>query len=157
MYIFILWMWWLKIRMKYDFTRIVPSTKRRPVAMAHWYCAGGNVPKRRLVVHCATGMAQPGYEFLIPTSGRRVCIWGGRCPTLAFQSSSGTAAGVAAWRSAPHLVLVHCWYMYWIWLYFSFVLLFDFNVMFVLPNFIMLIKFVKLYYCVFPEFILIHI
>ena len=155
MYMFVLLMCCLKIRVKYDFTRIVPSTQVTPS------CYGALVLRRRectqatLGCSCAPGMAQRGYEFLIPTSGRRLGIWGGRCPTLAFQLGNRSRC---AWPGGlPHTVylyiVVACiWYdCTWV------VLLFDFNIMFVLPNFIMLIKFVKLYYCVFPEFILIHI
>jgi len=87
-----------------------PRPKRRQVVVAHWFCAAGIVPKRRLGCWCALGIAQRGYEFLIPTSGRRLGITGGRFPTLAFQLGNRTRVEVS--RSAPHLIHVHSLLLY---------------------------------------------
>ena len=51
-----------------------PRPKRRQVVVAHWFCAGGNSAQATPWLLVRTWNHAAGYEFLIPTSGRRVCI-----------------------------------------------------------------------------------
>ena len=87
--------------MKCNFTRIAPDPSDAKLLWRIGSAQAGIVPKRRLGCWCALGIAQRGYEFLIPTSGRRLGITGGRCPTQSFRYS-GTHAH-------EPVMLPHCW------------------------------------------------
>ena len=87
-----------------------PRPKRRQVVVAHWFCAGGNSAQATPWLLVRTWNRAAGYEFLIPTSGRRLGITGGRFPTLAFQLGNRTRVEVS--RSAPHLIHVHSLLLY---------------------------------------------
>ena len=131
----------LKIRMKYDFIRIVPSTQATPC------CYGASGMRRRectqatLVVEAHPGMCKRGY--VIPDSHFRSQVVYMRWAVPVWVSSLRDRR--CAWPGGlPRTEL-----LYIVDTFTQYVLYFDlycYYIMFLLPKFIMLIKLVKLYY-----------
>ena len=90
----------LNIRMKYDFIRIVPCTQATQATLCCLWrivtAQAGIAPSDACWFTHTWNRAAWGYVFLIPTSGRRLGITGGRCLPLAFRHSGTHTHGCHA-------------------------------------------------------------
>ena len=115
MYIFVIVNVLLNIRVKYDSTRIVPSTQATQATLCCLWrivtAQAGIAPSDACWFTHTWNRAAWGYVFLIPTSGRRLGITGGRCLPLAFRHSGTHTHDLSCCHTVGWLCMQPCGYL----------------------------------------------